>query len=148
MHTRCRVSSIVNSSGSAAPGCERHKADPALLNDFRVSRTFITGEGQPLDEEGAVGRCHLYWVDVPDAEIDRVQAGTRHGWYAHFWQGDRLVVVFDDARFELASHAGRGEVWGASGKNIGSRTPETGHEVVLSSRAVGASWVGSSYAFT
>ncbi len=78
--------------------------DPALINDFRVSRAFITGEGQPLDEDGAVGRWHLYWVDVSDAEIDRVQAGTRHGWYAHFWQGDRLVVVYDDARFELDRH--------------------------------------------
>jgi hypothetical protein len=78
--------------------------DPAVLNDFRVSGAFITGEGQHLDEHGAEGRWHLYWVDVPEAGIDRVQAGTRHGWYAHFWQGDRLLVVFDDARFELARH--------------------------------------------
>jgi hypothetical protein len=78
--------------------------DPALINDFQVSRAFITGEGLPLDEEGGEGRWHLYWVDVSDAEIDEVQAGMRHGWYAHFWLGDRLVVVFDDARFELSRY--------------------------------------------
>lgn len=43
----------------------------------------------------AEGRWHLYWVDVPDENIGRVQAGTRHAWYAHFWQGDRLLVVCD-----------------------------------------------------
>jgi hypothetical protein len=33
-----------------------------------------------------------------------VQAATRHGWYAHFWDCDHLVVIFDDARFGLARH--------------------------------------------
>jgi hypothetical protein len=78
--------------------------DPALINDLRVSRVLITGEGQPLDDDGAVGRWHIYWVDVTDEEITRVQAATGHGWYAHFWQGDRLLVTYADARFELSRH--------------------------------------------
>ena len=76
--------------------------DPALINDLRVTKAFITDEGQPLDEDGTQGRWHLYWVDVSGDEIDRIQAGTRHAWYAHFWQDDRLLVVYDDARFSIA----------------------------------------------
>lgn len=62
--------------------------DPALVNDLRVIRAFITGDGLPLDS-GAEGRWHLYWVDVSDDEIDGIQAATRHAWYAHFWQAER-----------------------------------------------------------
>lgn len=75
--------------------------DPALINDLRVARAFITSEGQPLDENGAEGRWHLYWVDVSDEEIDRIQDATRHAWYAHFWRDEQLLVVYDDARFDL-----------------------------------------------
>jgi hypothetical protein len=78
--------------------------DPAVINDLRVTKAFISGEGQPLDEAGAEGRWHLYWVDVSDEEIDRIQAGTRYAWYAHFWRADELVVVFDDARFGMDRH--------------------------------------------
>lgn len=78
--------------------------DPTLINDLRVTRAFITDEGQPLDEEGTVGRWHLYWVDVSDDEINRIQAGTRDAWYAHFWRGDRLLVVYDEARFSMHRH--------------------------------------------
>jgi hypothetical protein len=78
--------------------------EPTLINDLRVNRAFITAEDQPLDEDGALGRWHLYWIEVSDEEISRVQAGTRHGWYAHFWKGDRLLVVYDDARFGLDRH--------------------------------------------
>lgn len=78
--------------------------DPALINDLRVSRAFITRGDQPPGEDGVAGRWHMYWVDVTDEEIARVQAGTRHGWYAHFWQGDRLLVAYDDATFELSRH--------------------------------------------
>jgi hypothetical protein len=78
--------------------------DPAVINDLWVTRAFITGDGQPMDEDGTEGRWHLYWVDASDDEIDRIQAGARRGWYAHFWRGDRLLVVYDDARFSMYRH--------------------------------------------
>ncbi len=78
--------------------------DPALINDLRVTGAFITAEGQPLDEDGTRGRWHLYWAEVRDDEIDRIQAATRHAWYAHFWRDDRLLVVYDDARFSMHRH--------------------------------------------
>lgn len=78
--------------------------DPALVNDLRVVRAVITGDGPPPDSGGAQGRWHLYWVDVTDDEVDRIQAATRHAWYAHFWQGERLRVIYDDARFDVHRH--------------------------------------------
>ena len=59
--------------------------DPALINDLQVTKAFITGDDQPLDEDGTQGRWHLYWVDVSDDQIDLIQATTRYAWYAHFW---------------------------------------------------------------
>jgi hypothetical protein len=76
--------------------------DPTLINNLRVARAYITGDDQPIDEHGRLGRWHLYWVDVAPAEIDLIQSHTVHAWYAHFWTGNRLLVVYDDARFELA----------------------------------------------
>ena len=76
--------------------------DPTIVNGLRVYRAFITQDGQPLGDDGGTGRWHLYWVDVSGDDIDTIQAGTRHGWYAHFWRGERLLVVFDDARFALS----------------------------------------------
>jgi hypothetical protein len=78
--------------------------DPTVLNALRVDGAYITQDGQPLDEDGTKGRWHLYWVDVSDVDVDKIQAGTRCGWYAHFWQGERLLVVFNDARFALGRH--------------------------------------------
>ena len=75
--------------------------DPTLINDLRVTKVFITGDRQPLDEDGTEGRWHLSWVDVSGDQIDQIQAGTRHAWYAHFWQDDRLLVIYDDARFSM-----------------------------------------------
>jgi hypothetical protein len=75
--------------------------DPTLINSLRVTKAFITDDGQSLDEDGAEGRWYLYWVDVTDDDIDRIQAVTRHVWYAHFWRGEQLVVIYDDARFDM-----------------------------------------------
>jgi hypothetical protein len=76
--------------------------DPTVLNQFSVYRAFITGDGLQIDDQGTRGRWHLYWVIVSDDQIDAVQRGLRAGWYAHFWQADRLLVVFPEARFEMS----------------------------------------------
>lgn len=75
--------------------------EPSLINDLSVKRAHISVDEQPLDDAGRLGRWHLYWVDVDRETIDRLQASTVHGWYAHFWRDDRLLVVYDDARFEM-----------------------------------------------
>jgi len=36
------------------------------------------------------------------ADIDRLRAQLKTWrWYAHFWRGDELVVIYHDARFEM-----------------------------------------------
>lgn len=74
--------------------------DPTLINGLRVYQARMSKSELPLDGQ-ARGRWHLYWVQVTGEQLDQVQSGTKHEWYAHFWQGDRLVVCFDDARFDL-----------------------------------------------
>jgi hypothetical protein len=75
--------------------------EPSVINRLRVYRAEITQEGAPLDYEGSLGRWHLYWVEVDEEMIREVQRHTGRGWYSHFWQGDRLVVVYNDATFEV-----------------------------------------------
>lgn len=76
--------------------------DPTLVNALRVHRAEITDEGHAADYEGTVGRWHLYWVEVDDDAIARIQRNTKHGWYSHFWDGDRLLIVYNDAKFEVS----------------------------------------------
>jgi hypothetical protein len=75
--------------------------DPTLINNLHIVQAHISRDEQPIDEDGNLGRWHLYWVDVTTAEINLIQAQTVHGWYAHFWAGDQLIVVYDDARFDM-----------------------------------------------
>ncbi len=75
--------------------------DPTLINELRVSGARISREELPLDDAGHLGRWHLYWVDVTPEQIEAIREQLKPGWYAHFWAGDRMVVVFDDARFDL-----------------------------------------------
>ncbi len=78
--------------------------EPTLVNDLQVTKAFITRDEHPLDEDGTEGCWHLYWVDASEDQINQIQAGTKHACYAHFWQGERLLVVYDDARFEMRRH--------------------------------------------
>jgi hypothetical protein len=70
----------------------------------RHTGPHVTRDRLPVDGQPGGGRWHLYWVDVTPAQLDLLQAQTKHGWYAHFWAGSRLLVIYDDARFELARH--------------------------------------------
>lgn len=79
--------------------------DPALINDLTIYGAHIGDEGLPIDYDGGLGRWHTYWVEVSDSDIDLVQRDLLHGWYAHFWRGDDLLVVYDDERFRLSRAA-------------------------------------------
>ena len=77
-------------------------SDPTIVNNLPVSQAKISSEELPIDEAGTPGRWHLYWVDVDDAQIELVQEQLKAGWYARFWTGNRILVVYDDQRFEVA----------------------------------------------
>lgn len=56
----------------------------------------------PIEYDGSVGRWHLYWIEVDDEMIARIQQQTKYGWYSHYWRGNQLLVIFNDARFDVA----------------------------------------------
>jgi hypothetical protein len=79
-------------------------SDPTILNRFRVYGTWITQEGQSLDAKGHTGRWHLYWIRCDPPDVDEIQRALKpQAFYAHFWRGDRVLVVYPDARFELVA---------------------------------------------
>ena len=76
-------------------------SDPTIINNFTVYRVEITRDGMPVDYEGNFGRWHLYHVTCSRKEIDNLQPHIIKGWYAHFWQGNRIIVVYNDRQFEI-----------------------------------------------
>lgn len=74
---------------------------PRFINDLHVYRAEISEDGMPIDYDGSVGRWHLYWIEADDEMIARIQQQTKYGWYSHYWRGDQLLVVFNDARFDV-----------------------------------------------
>jgi len=55
-----------------------------------------------LGEKGNVGRWHGYGVRCSREEIGALQPYILHGWYAHFWDEEKIIVVYNDKQFELA----------------------------------------------
>ena len=76
-------------------------SDPTIIKNFKVYKADITGDGIPVDYEGNLGRWHLYYVECSKEEIDNLQSYILHGWYAHFWQGNRIIVAYNDRQFEI-----------------------------------------------
>jgi hypothetical protein len=76
--------------------------DPTLVNALTVYPAQVTDDGVPIDYDGHLGRRHLYWIQADQQTISAVQRNTNRGWYAHFWEGDRLIVVYNDASFEAS----------------------------------------------
>jgi hypothetical protein len=75
--------------------------DPATINKLEIYKASISRDGIPIDCGGHLGRWHSYNVRCSKKEIDELQAHILKGWYAHFWQRDRILVVFNDRQFEL-----------------------------------------------
>lgn len=75
--------------------------DPKIINKFAVYKAEITEDGLPIDYDGHFGRWHLYHVTCSKKEIDELQPHILKGWYAHFWQGNKIIVVYNDKQFEI-----------------------------------------------
>lgn len=79
-------------------------SDPTVINKFSVYGAVITEDNMPIDYEGNIGRWHIYRVRCDRKEINALQSYILRGWYAHFWNKDKIIVVFNDKQFELAKN--------------------------------------------
>jgi len=76
--------------------------DPTLVNRLKVWGAWISPGDALSDDQGTMTRWHIYWVSCRSADICRIQAQLKPWrWYAHFWRGDQMIVIYHDARFEM-----------------------------------------------
>jgi len=74
---------------------EESLRDNRVLNDFNVLKVRITNEEVPAK------RWHLYKVEATSEQPGKLSSMLKPGkWYAHFWSGDKMMVVFRDRTFE------------------------------------------------
>ncbi len=73
----------------------------SLLNEFDVYKVRISKQEELIDEQGNMGRWHLYWVHATDKQIEAVSLEIKKGWYAHFWKGQKLLAVFQKKKFKI-----------------------------------------------
>ena len=76
--------------------------DHTLINRLRVWKAWISPAELLSDDDGSLSLWHIYWISCDEAEIEQIQRELKPWrWYAHFWRGDRMVVIYCDARFEV-----------------------------------------------
>ena len=75
--------------------------DATIINKFAVYKATITKGGMPIDYDGHFGRWHIYYVICSKKEIDELQPYVLKGWYAHFWEGNKIIVVYNNRQFEI-----------------------------------------------
>jgi hypothetical protein len=76
-------------------------SDPTVINTFSVYKATISRDNMPIDYEGNVGRWHGYGVRCSREEINALQPYILPVWYAHFWNENKIIVVYNNKQFEL-----------------------------------------------
>lgn len=75
---------------------EESLLDNRLLNGFKINKFRISSAEKPED------RWHLYEVDASAEQIDKLASQLKpKGWYTHFWQGDNVIVVHPNKKFDV-----------------------------------------------
>jgi hypothetical protein len=77
--------------------------DHTLINRLRVWKAWISPHEVPCDAGGSMSLWHIYWISCDEMQIDEIQRELKPWrWYAHFWRGNEMVVIYSDARFEVS----------------------------------------------
>ena len=66
-----------------------------IINEFKVLGLSITKEDDPSD------RWHMYAVEGSEEIIQKLPSVIKTKWYAHFWSGADLIVVFSNKIFSF-----------------------------------------------
>lgn len=83
---------------------EESLLDNRIINEFDVLDARISNAENPVD------RWHLYKVEATPEQIDILSKCLKpNGWYTHFWQDDKIIVVFPGKKFEI-NHADK-DTW-------------------------------------
>jgi hypothetical protein len=77
--------------------------EPSLINGFEVFRARISKTELDVGD-GKTSRWHIYHVYATETQICEMSTQIRPGWYAHFWKGDSLQVIFRDRKFRVQIH--------------------------------------------
>ena len=73
---------------------EESLEDGRVLNDFHILGVRITNDDNPAE------RWHLYKVEATPEQLQKLSSILKpEKWYAHFWSGDEMIVVFRDKTF-------------------------------------------------
>ncbi len=75
---------------------EESLIDNRLLNGFKITNFRISSAEKPED------RWHLYQVETTPEQTNELASQLKStGWYAHFWQGDNVIVVYPNKMFDI-----------------------------------------------
>ncbi len=72
---------------------EESLEDNRAINNLEVIKIRISSALRRED------RWHLYTILVLEKDIKELTRQIKQGWYAHFWQGSKVVVIFQGKRF-------------------------------------------------
>ena len=78
-------------------GCviEESLEDNRVLNKIEIIKVRITTDDTPQE------RWHIYNVSVSEKEIDFLHNKLKQAWYMHFWQDNKMLVLFKDRKFTI-----------------------------------------------
>lgn len=75
---------------------EESLKDNLILNEFMILGLSITKEKNPAN------RWHMYSVEAFDMTISKLTKIIKNqNWYAHFWNGVKMIVVFSNKTFKF-----------------------------------------------
>ena len=78
-------------------GCiiEESLTDNRVLNNIKTFKIRITSEDNPQK------RWHIYDSIVSETQINYIHKYLKQGWYMHFWDKNKMIVLFKDKKFIL-----------------------------------------------
>lgn len=71
------------------------------LKDSNYIERFKVINSDTTPEENEEARWHIYTVEASKEQIESLSKELKEGWYAHFWIGRDLIVIFKDKIFEF-----------------------------------------------
>lgn len=78
-------------------GCivEESLDDNRILNNIEILKVSITSDPEPKN------RWHIYNSLLSEDEIARIHTHLKQSWYMHFWNDNKMIVLFKGKKFVL-----------------------------------------------